>query len=182
MKRLSKIPILLLVGCLLAGLYGALHDQISYSVSSEYFTCFKFYQFQTPEHLQNRLGAALVGWAATWWMGIFIGLFVIPAGMIICIEEKYFRHTLESFAVVAMTAFVIGMGGLIVSFFVIDASSLPPWPYPESVTDKVAFARVGTMHNFSYLGGVVGIVTGIIYLVIRRFKFRRPRTVIQELG
>jgi len=40
--------------------------------------------------------------------------------------------------------------------------------YPEGLTDQVSFARAGTMHNFSYLGGLIGIVTGITYLVIQR--------------
>jgi hypothetical protein len=33
------------IACLIAGAYGALHNQISYSVASEYFQQFKFIQF-----------------------------------------------------------------------------------------------------------------------------------------
>lgn len=169
-RRLAKTMLLVVAGCLIAGVYGAVHDQISYSVSYEYFTCFKFIQFSIPEQFQNRLGASIVGWAATWWMGIFIGIFIIPAGMMICRDGNYFKRIFETFAVVAITAFIIGIGALLISFLTVDQNHLPNFLYPDSVTDKVSFARVGIMHNFSYLGGVIGIVTGIIYLIIRRIR------------
>ena len=65
MKKLLLVPVLLILGCLCAGLYGALHDQISYAVSHEYFTRFKFLQFNVPPHLRGHVGAAIVGWYAT---------------------------------------------------------------------------------------------------------------------
>jgi hypothetical protein len=61
MKKIMTMPVLLVLGCLIAGIYGCLHDQISYTVSPEYYTRFKFHQFCVPETLHNRLGAAVVG-------------------------------------------------------------------------------------------------------------------------
>ena len=168
MKKLMIMPLLLVLGCLIAGIYGCLHDQISYTVSPEYYTCFKFHQFGIPEPLHNRLGAAVVGWRATWWMGIVIGVFVIPSGLILKGWKNYFFKTLLAFGVVALTAFCIGVGALAVSCFTIHTGAIPAWPYPEGVQDTVNFARVGTMHNFSYLGGLVGILAGIAYLVSQR--------------
>ena len=52
MKKLVTIPILFVLACLFAGIYGALHNQISYSVAPEYFTQFKFIQFQIPVYRQ----------------------------------------------------------------------------------------------------------------------------------
>jgi hypothetical protein len=170
MKKLLIMPVLLFLGCIIAGLYGCLHDQISYSVSPEYYTVFKFYQFDIPEHLQNRLGAAAVGWQATWWMGIVIGVFVIPTGLIIKGWKDYFLQTLVSFGVVALTTLVVGLGALVVSFFTIHEGSVPLWSYPDALTDTVSFARVGTMHNFSYLGGLIGILTGMGYLIVKRIS------------
>ena len=112
-KRTLFATGLLLLGCLLAGCYGMMHNQISYTVSPEYFTKFKFRQFGIAPTLNERTGAAIVGWQASWWMGIAIGLFVIPAGMMI---------------------------------------------------DSVSFLRAGTMHNFSYLGGLLGIFTGLVVI------------------
>ncbi len=41
MERLKVFLLFILVAILAAGLFGAIHDQISYSVSSEYYTRFK---------------------------------------------------------------------------------------------------------------------------------------------
>jgi hypothetical protein len=52
--------------CFISGIYGFLHDQISYTVSPEYFTHLKFHQFNIPNSLYNRIGAGIVGIMATW--------------------------------------------------------------------------------------------------------------------
>ena len=56
MVKVALFPALLIVACLTAGVYGALHNQISYTVSPDYFHAFKFHQFGIPEGLRGRLG------------------------------------------------------------------------------------------------------------------------------
>ena len=46
MKKVGIFLLFLPAAVLTAGLFGMIHDQISYSVSDEYFTKFKFIQFQ----------------------------------------------------------------------------------------------------------------------------------------
>jgi hypothetical protein len=62
MGKFGLFWLLLSAGCVLAGLYGAVHNQISYTVSPDYFWTFKFDQFGIPEALRGPLGASLVGW------------------------------------------------------------------------------------------------------------------------
>jgi hypothetical protein len=173
MAKLALFPLLLIAGCVVSGLYGALHDQISYSVSPDYFHAFKFYQFDIPERLQNRLGAGLVGWLASWWMGVFIGMPVLLAGLIMPDARTYARKSLVAFGVVAATALAFGLGALAYAHFSIDESAVRGYTFPPDVADPVAFARVGTMHAFSYLGGLVGIITAVIYLVVARVRMAR---------
>ena len=60
----------LLLGALVGGLYGALHDQLSYTLCPDFFTRFKFIQFWIHWGYESpRLGAAWVGFRATWWLG-----------------------------------------------------------------------------------------------------------------
>lgn len=169
MKKILLILPLFVAGFLIAGLYGVLHDQLSYSVSPEYFTRLKFTQFHIPPDLHNRLGAGLVGWKATWWMGLPIGAVVIPTGLIIKGAKKYFVQTLRAFLLVAATAFIIGVGALGISYLTIQPDTLSPdcW-HPEGVIDVVNFARVGCMHNFSYLGGLIGIISGVSHLFAQK--------------
>jgi hypothetical protein len=162
--------VLLIAACLTAGVYGALHDQISYTVSPDYFHAFKFHQFAIPEGLRNRAGAAIVGWEASWWMGLFIGVPLLLVGLILPGWKLYLSRCLIAFVVVAATALLFGLGALVYGCLTISASSLPGYWYPDQVADRVAFARAGTMHNFSYLGGFLGIVTGSLYLIVERLR------------
>ncbi len=174
MAKLALVPVLLAVGCVMAGAYGALHDQISYTVSPDYFHAFKFHQFHVSPHLQDRLGAAIVGFKATWWMGAIIGPPLLIAGLLIPGARSYFKHVLIAFAVVTATALIVGLGALAVASINITPDNLPNFWFPEGVVDRVAFARVGVMHNFSYLGGFLGIVTGVVYLAIAKWRMAAP--------
>ena len=50
----------LVIAIIIAGIYGAIHDQISFTFSEEYFTRFKFIQFNLSWAYESpRLGAAL---------------------------------------------------------------------------------------------------------------------------
>ncbi len=141
MGKIILFPLLLLAGCLVAGLYGALHNQISYTVSPDYFHALKFHQFGIPSSLQGRMGAALVGFLASWWMGLFIGVPVLIVGLILPGWKAYGSRCLVAFAVVAGTALVVGLAALIHARLTITEATLPWDSYPDGVVDRVAFAR-----------------------------------------
>jgi hypothetical protein len=177
MEKFVLFPILLTASCLIAGTYGALHNQISYTVSPEYFHAVKFIQFDIPEHLRGRIGASIVGWYASWWMGLLIGIPVLIIGLILPGWKLYLTRCLLAFGVVAMTALIVGLGALLYASVTISGAALPDWYHDRpGVVDQAAFARAGTMHNFSYLGGFIGIVTGSLYLIVERVRLamRQP--------
>ena len=161
MVKLALVPLLFLIACLFAGIYGAVHNQISYTVSPEYFTQFKFHQFRISESIPDRIGAAIVGWNAAWWMGIVIGMILIPFGLLIRGSANYFWAMMCVFGVVAVTTLIVGLTALAIAFAVVDSEFTGEISrYGNEMSDDVAFARAGTMHNFSYLGGLVGIISG----------------------
>lgn len=181
-KKLLLTPPLLVLGCLIAGTYGALHDQISYTASPDYFHAFKFIQFRISPHLQDRLGAAIVGWTATWWMGPIIGVPLLVVGLIIPGWRAYLRCVLTAYGVAALTALLIGVGALAAAYATLTPDNLPAFAFPEGVNDRVAFARVGIMHNFSYFGGGVGMLTGLAYLIWARWRMGRSTAVDCKVG
>ena len=64
-------------GAMVAGVYGILHDQITYTISPEYFSKFKFDQFRYAEiGLPDRVFVAEIGFLATWWVGFFSAWFL----------------------------------------------------------------------------------------------------------
>lgn len=179
MKKIAVIPLLFLIGCLFAGVYGALHNQISYTVSPEYFTQYKFHQFHISPDMPDRIGAAIVGWNASWWMGIVIGIVVIPFGLKIPGLKQYFFGTVRSFAVVALTAMVVLLLALLIAFVAVDADFAGQQVrFGNEIDNDVAFMRAGIMHTLSYLGGLVGIITGCISIVAQRRKILRDAEAI----
>jgi hypothetical protein len=157
----------------MAGIYGFLHDQISFTVSPEYFTQLKFSQFNISDNLHNRIGAGIVGILATWWMGFIIGIIIIPIGLIIPNWKNYFKIMLRAFMYVSLTALSIGVIALIYGLINFNINNIPEFNFPVGVVDKVSFAVVGNMHNFSYIGGLIGIIVGIIYIIISNFRIRK---------
>jgi len=62
------------------------------------------------------------------------------------------------------------LGALLYARLAISETSLPDYGYPDQVGDFVDFVRAGTMHDFSYLGGLAGIITGSLYLILERVR------------
>lgn len=167
---------LMVAACVMAGLYGMIHNQISYTVAPEYFTQFKFDQFSVPPSQQNRWGASLVGWQAAWWMGIVIGGLLIPLGLVIPGWQQYLRTMGQTFLVVMGTTLAVGVSALLYAYVAFTPTSVLLDHYPARITQPLAFERAGHMHNFSYLGGFVGIVVGIIFLLVQRKRLKRRAT------
>jgi len=178
MKKLMLLPLFLILGCIIAGLYGSLHNQISYGDSHDYFHQFKFIQFHIPLTLQNRIGASIVGWRASWWMGIVIGFFILPISLIVPGFTNYCKAVLRAFGIVAATALATGVCALLYTYLSIEESHDERIVlYGNEISDPVAFIRAGTMHNFSYLGGLIGIVTGMIWILAERKKANKRLTL-----
>lgn len=156
---------LFVLACVLSGIFGALHNQISYTVSPEYFTKFKFQQFGVSPHFHHRLGAATIGWNASWWMGIVIGIFLIPAGLLIRCDKGYLVGVLRAFVVVILTTILFGACGWAIASMIIPSNGVNEFRFRGSViSDAYAFRCAGAMHNSSYLGGMIGIFAGLTSL------------------
>jgi hypothetical protein len=170
-KKKAAFITILTSAILIASLYGALHNQISYSISPEYFTRFKFQQFDIDTRLPPRIGAAFVGVRATWWMGLLIGLIIALAGAIQKNVKMMIRIAYESYALIFLFTFTAGLFGLLYGIFYLsnlDIYNFSYWYIPENLQDIKAFISVGEMHNFSYLGGLMGLPFGVWWQFYRR--------------
>jgi hypothetical protein len=174
MTKAALFPALLIAACLIAGLYGALHNQISYTVSPEYFHQFKFDQFDIPESFRNRFGASLVGWHASWAMGLLVGVPILFLGLIMPDSKSYLVHNLIACVLLIIITLAIGLSALA------DEPYLSSYRYP-GVVDKEAYARVGSMHSSSYKGGFIGGFIGCMYLIgARIYLALRPSRLQQQ--
>jgi len=161
--------LLFVIACIASGVFGAIHNQVSYTVSPEYFTKFKFEQFAIGPSVSGRQGAAIVGWHASWWMGIVIGIFLIPFGLLIRSTRAYFLWMLRVFGLVLAITASLGLISLMFSWMVPPAVPTEEYLFHGTpILDPASFLRAGRMHNASYLGGLIGTVVGMIS-ILRRF-------------
>ena len=175
MKKSFIFLLLVLIAIFLSGLFGIVHDQISYTVSPEYFTKFKFQQFGLSElPLPDRVRASMVGFLASWWMGIPIGLLVGAVGFIHQGHWRMFKISLLSFVLVVAFTLVFGLCGLLYGWFQTRTINLAEyrdlWFIPNNIVNLRRFLCVGYMHNSSYLGGALAILVAWVFHFLIKIK------------
>jgi membrane associated rhomboid family serine protease len=161
---------------LIAGVYGALYDQLTYSICPEFFTKYRFIQsqFKFESDLSPRLGVAFIGFLNTWKAGVIIGSILSLAGLITKNPKHMLHITSRAFYITLIIAFIAGIIGW-------SIGSLPGQADPDpslAIMDKEHFKTVENMLNFSYAGAVIGMFIGIFYLVYKHKKLRQQETGI----
>jgi hypothetical protein len=170
MKKLSLLLLTVVLSALLAGVYGILHDQLTYSISHEYFTKFKYAQFgfESAWFGGDRPTVVVIGFLATWWVGACIGTGLGLLGLLFSSVAAMRSALGRAIGLVYCTAIVAGGAGFLYGkYYLVDAGV--DWWLPADLLDKNAFITVGSMHNFSYAGGLLGLLIGALYLLKARY-------------
>jgi hypothetical protein len=174
MKKILILLLLISLAPLIGGFYGILNDQLTYTISPEYYTKFKFYQFGLIDKGNEaifpnpRIEVSAVGFLATWWMGLFTGTILGLVGLLQKNGKQMFYITLKSIAVTIIIAFTTGIIGLVYGKLYLAETGVNWW-LPDNLIDTKNFIAVGSMHNFSYFGGLLGLIAGIIYSTKQKY-------------
>jgi hypothetical protein len=156
------------MGALIAGAYGVVHDQITYTISPEYFTKLKFNQFRYADFgWPTRFFVGEVGFLATWWVGFISGWFLARLAVPVLSTKEAMRQITIGFAVIftfAAAAFTIGYFFGLRHIERADVSGWEAVADPLGVGDLRSFVRVAYIHNASYLGGVAGLIVALVRL------------------
>lgn len=165
--KLTRLPLLVIAACLVAALYGLVHNQVSYTLGPSYFHDFKFQQFGLPGWLENRLGASWVGILASWWMGALIGLII----GLVCLQAKDADHMQQVFKssayVVVWSALISGVLGLLFVLLTTSIETVPGDILALGVAQPVRFWWAGQLHNFTCMGGLFGLFFGAMWAYFR---------------
>ena len=149
-------------------MFGALHDQISYTVSPEYFTHFKFHQFaMLQSEVPERVRVAAVGFLASWWMGLPLGLLAGLGGFIHSSDVHMRRALWWSLPLIVVFTLGVALTGLVYGYVQterIDVADYPGW-FPNGVGLR-GYLCAGYMHNAAYLGGLGATLAAWIFHVI----------------
>jgi hypothetical protein len=167
---LRKAALLALSGAIIAGGFGIVHDQITYTISPEYFTRMKFDQFRRADFgLPPRVFVAEIGFLATWWVGLIAAWFL--ARVALPKFESPEKRVLVAMAIIVGFTVLSGAAG----YFAGPGwlGNRPGWRDALDsfgVLDTTAFNRVAGIHLGSYLGAFWGWVAMMVRFVMR------PRT------
>lgn len=179
-RQFAWMFVLGMAGSVVAGIYGMIHDQITFSIGYEYFTEFKFHQFYYLDQSQpERLLVAEIGFLANWWVGIFAGWFMGRVTLPHLSLRQAARLSTQGMAVMMLTAFSFAVIAYNIAPETNEDPRMPYWRnllMVSDVIDSVAFVRVGYIHNASYLGGLVGLIGSFFWLRKRCHQFNNTKT------
>jgi hypothetical protein len=185
-RKFFVFLILIPIAILIAGTYGIIHDQITYAISPEYYSKYKFEQFGLLHStLPDRAKAGIVGFLASWWMGIPIGVIVGGLGFIHRGHWRMFEVTLWSFLLVAGFTLAVGLAGLAYGYYrtaSIDLRDYRYWSIPSDVVDLRRFLCVGYVHNSSYVGGAASLIVAGVFHGFVRLRVKMPGRQLNSSG
>jgi hypothetical protein len=183
--RLKHLPAILghaAVGAVIAAMFGVVHDQITFSLSPEYFTRLKFLQFHYANFgLPQRIFVAEIGVLATWWVGLIAGWFIARKTVPNFPPKVALLKSLKGFAVMFLIAVFGSIMGYTFGLIRGPNADYSNWMHFASrygVENLPDFVRVAYIHNASYLGGLVGLVAALVVLRkdCKQLKDRGGRT------
>lgn len=153
---LRKAALLALTGALIAGAFGILHDQITYTISPEYFTRLKFDQFRAADFgFPSRVFVAEIGFLATWWAGLIAAWFLARIAL-----PKFHspeKRVMKAMVIVIGITILFGVAGYFIGPTLFE--NRPDWREALDsmrVIDTTAFHRVAAIHLGSYAGAFLG--------------------------
>ncbi len=172
--RLSLLPAMLryaALGAVVAGSYGILNDQFTYTISREYFTRLKFIQFQYADFgLPPRIFVAEIGVLATWWVGLVAGWLLARVAVPSVSAAEARSRCWRGFAVIFASAFAasaLAFGWGLLKRRDADFSLWQELGAQLGVVDLPAFVRVAYIHNAGYAGALLGLLLALTILLRR---------------
>ena len=163
---LPSMCVVALIGAGTAGVYAVLHDQITYTISPEYFTQVKFRQFHYADvGLGDRMFVATIGFLAGSSLGLIIAWFLARRLIPHQPRSYAYRQVCLGFACVLACGLLSGLLGFAYGLWRGPDADYSSWVgvlRQFDITDTWSFVRVAYIHNASYLGGAVGLIVGPI--------------------
>ncbi len=170
MRKSGVLSTTIFLSVILAGAFGILHDQVTASISEEYFTQFKFPQFRLGPDTGFRTGVSLIGFYATWWVGALIGVILGLIGLLLYPDHISMRRALSrSLLIVFVTTLLFSIGGYYYGNLYLAGHGVSWW-MPDNLQDRVSYIVTDAIHNASYVGGLCGLLLAVVYLLRSGFR------------
>jgi ABC-type Na+ efflux pump permease subunit len=107
---------------------------------------------------------AKIGVLNTWRIGFLVSLVISSAAIIHANTQRMWRVTLEAYLIAMVVTIVCSLLGFVAGY--IDSSGIEI--LVDSVRNKQQFIQVQTMHNFTYMGSILGMLAALFWHFYRR--------------
>jgi hypothetical protein len=170
MNKIIKFFLIAAFSIFVAVVYGILHDQTTYHISKEFYILFKFEESGLNEwgDIAEHLKVAIVGFLATWWIGLIFGL-VYASVSLFFNYKKIVAVTIQSVLLnISITALFSCLGFIWGVLFLSD--EIENGYIPQETIDIESFAIACSIHEFSYIGGGIGLIFGVYYQIKKSLR------------
>jgi hypothetical protein len=171
MKKAITLILVVFISIIISVAYGIIHNYITYTISPEFYTKDIFFKFGVLDDYSRKfsgswtLALIWIGFFSTWWFGLLIGLiFIIPS-----INNTKLKLTTFLKSILIIIGFVILFG--FIGYIVAElhpSEIISNYNYPFEIENKRNFNKVHTINSFSYIGGIMGVIIGILFLLKSR--------------
>jgi hypothetical protein len=186
MRKFTTYLLFVAVAVVIVSLYGVIHHQVTFSVSPEYYTRFKFIQTNladtlAAQHMTQPRSAVVIAAVKTSWVvglcvGILIGLIALTFR-----SDRLFPSALQALgitigvsAIVALICYYSNPDAHI-GFGIYDTM---PARHPDNLTNIGAFFHAASIQYGVLLGYVFGLAAAILFLFVK--KARLPKRLAEQ--
>lgn len=176
-KKTLAVFLVSIMAALLAGIYGMIHDHISYSISNEYYTKYRFLQYGLVNEdgdriIHPRVFVSLIAFFSTWWLPFISGVVFGFFNLIQSSWRKLFQTSFVAIMIAVLITIISELIGLflgIIFLSKLSKSFFVDWCFiPDNLQHFENYIAVGSMDIFSFIGGIIGLVLGIFYSYKKR--------------
>ena len=143
--------------------FGALHNQFSYSISNEFFRNFLFESFGVNEWniKDERVLASIVGVLGAYWVGMLAGIVFAFVYLFLNAEQKL-KKIVNAILITLIFSMLGSIIGLILGKYVPIENSKAFGDFrPINPRNYIC---ADYMHTLSYYSGILGLIVGVSYL------------------
>lgn len=165
--RIATAVVIILLSVIISSIFGVFHNQVSFSLSNEYFTNFLFYKFSISdfEIKNDNLNAAIIGVLGSYWMGLILGLIYAILYFLLNTKQN-FTLIIHALFINVLVSALGGIIGYIIAHNIVPFQKTDIWidfgiQYPQE------YYEANSIHSGSYLGGFIGIIISVFYLLFK---------------
>ena len=163
----ALILFFIVIAPVISGCFGAIYDMVVFTLAPEFFTAYRFPQFEISGKMSPIVGAAIIGFSNSWQIGIPIGIILSAISYMHRSIQKTYNYMIISYLIAIVTAILFATIGL-----VLMKSQLSQNVFIG--TDKALQRTVEiivNINNFTQAGALIGTALACswqVYMLLKK--------------